>query len=180
MCSALPPLRRCRMQRTGKRVGVWCAMHLVRNAGMRWMCVCAKAAMSMRSAITMRLGDSAQGGPCAAYCATYGSCACASANDTCAAVHTETSAHAHRYDSAHAHKAHRHGLAHARTGSSAHVHLCGLAHAHRQSSAHAHTTNTALQARLTMLSAWVAHVTVYSHDLPCAKGSGAKRRDRQQ
>ena len=62
----LPPLRLFRLQRPGKRVGMWRAMHLLRNAGMRWMCVCTKAAMSMRSAITMRLGDSAQGGPCAA------------------------------------------------------------------------------------------------------------------
>ena len=34
--------------------------------------------------------------------------------------------------------------------------------------------NTALQARLTVLSAGIAHATVYRHDLPCAKGSGAQ------
>ena len=194
------------MQRTRKRVGVWCATHLLRNVVMRWMCVCAKAAMLMRSAITMRTWAAlmeayallritwllrvrqrhACGGAYANFSARAYGKSSARASRQCSAPHTDVARHIriqpfqctrtrpmqHTRNGNAALQAHRHGLAHARTGSSAHAHLCGLAHAH--------AANTALQARLTMLSAWVAHVTVYRHDLPCAKGSGATRRDRRQ
>ena len=103
-------------------------------------------------------------------CASHGSCACASARMV-------IPAHAHLCGSAHAHTG---SLAHAHTANAAQAHRHSLEHAHTAISAHMHTTNAAPQARLRTLSAWIAHATVYRHDLPCAAGSGAKRRDRRQ